>query len=120
MAKPLITLSNTATLAADFQTYLDGNNVPFVVLGDTAAHQALAEKAADLAQDWEIAILVPEPAGLYPALTELGTNDCVLAAEYDAPNMFAVCLSPDSVICYVMTTDDAPSIPMAYMSAESA
>jgi hypothetical protein len=120
MSKPLIFLSNTTTLVDDFNSYLDGSNVPFVVLGNTKNHKTLAEQAAKLALNWEIALYVPEPAGLYATLLAMrADDDCNLALTYDAPNLFAVAISRDKTVCYVMTTFDTASIAMAYMSAET-
>jgi hypothetical protein len=119
MAKTLIILNNPETLVDDFNSHLDGNTVPFVVLGNTANHQSLAHQAANLALNWELAIYVPEPAGLYPTLLSFPTDDASLPAVYDPLNMFAVAIATDKTICYVMTDYDAPSIALAYMSAET-
>lgn len=115
----LINLSNAATLVNDFNNLFDGINVPFVILGNTSQHQDLATQAANLADKWEIAIYVPQPAGLYATLLALQTDGCALTPTYDSPNLFAVAIAVDKTICYVMTTCDKASIPIAYMSAET-
>jgi hypothetical protein len=118
MAK-LITLSNATTLVNDFNNLFNDVNVPFVILGNTALHQDLATQAANLAEKWETAIYVPQPAGLYATLLALPKDGCALAPIYDSPNLFAVAISYDKTICYVMTTYDKASIRIAYMSAET-
>jgi hypothetical protein len=115
----LITFSNAATLVNDFNNHFNDLNVPFVILGNTAQHLDLATEAANLAINWETAIYVPQPAGLYATLLALPTDGCALAPIYDSPNLFAVAISRDKTICYVMTTYDKASIPIAYMSAET-
>ena len=117
MPKPLIILSNLTTLVSDFNSYFDGSNVPFVILGNTAQHQALAIAAANLADNWNITIHVPSPVGLYATLAALLTDGCSLSPVYDAANLFAVAIAPDKTICYVMTTYDIASITIATMLA---
>jgi len=119
MAKPLIKLANVNTLVDDFNNFFNDNNVPFVILGNTAQHQDLAIEAANLAEAWEIAISVPQPAGLYETLLALQTDGCALAPAYDPSKLFAVAIAADKTICYVMTTCDKASIRIAYMSAET-
>lgn len=119
MSKPLITLDDTTTLVNDFNKYLNGSNVPFVVLGNTADHQDLAKQAANLADAFDLAIYVPEPAGLYATLLTFKTDACSLPATYDPAGLFAVSIAADDTICYVMTTHDPASIALAFMSAET-
>ena len=115
----LITLANLATLVGDFDSYFDGNNIPFVILGNTAQHVALANAAANLAVNSNITIHVPYPIGLYGTLLTYVTHACVLPPVYDPNNLFAVAISPSKMICYVMNTYDPASITIATMEAEA-
>ncbi len=90
------------------------------MLGDTPQHIDLATKAAAVAESWRLAVLVPKPGNLYPTIENLATaSDLVKPAHYSPSTVYAIVITPDGIICSILTSADPNDIVPAFMLAET-
>lgn len=121
MPNSLITLNNRSTLVNDFNRLLaKKNNVLFVVLGNSQQHVKLANQAAAEAESSRLAVFVPEPDLLYQRLLQLPKEDGALKPVFNSNNtLYAVAITPDVVICNILTSADPSNITTAFKRAEN-
>jgi hypothetical protein len=121
MINPLITLGNTTSLIADFKKYLNtGNNVIFVVLGNTAANINLANAAAKVAENWRLVIFIPKASNeFYTFLSTLNKVEGLSFPPNPIIDLYAIVIAFDGDICYVFTDGDVSNIIPAFLLTET-
>jgi hypothetical protein len=115
---PLVFLNNEATASAAFQAALaPGDRAIFLVLGDTAAHQTLANAALPKTFDFRLVIRVVDPDWINGDLTALN-----IAVDPPVPSMdqwFAICINFSSDIVEIYTDDSSDNITPCFLLASS-
>jgi hypothetical protein len=94
-----------------------GDKAIFLILGNTAAHQALAAAAAPEAVNWRWVVIVANYQWLNPTLANLKVTD-------DPPipaigSWFAVCINFSTDIVEIYTDDDGSNIVPCFLLASS-